>query len=162
MTACNWITSPIISSWLPLWHTWHFTQWRALIPNWTYQAALDELKTHIDRRAIPTTLIALNGTELVGSVSLIVEDLPQWRQYTPWLASLYVASERRGRGVGTALVERTIVEARALGAAQLHLWTSGQEAYYQRLGWNEQLVFTQAGRKAHIMIHQLLNPPERE
>ena len=58
--------------------------------------------------------------------------------------------------MGAALVERTIAEAVALNVPTLHLWTSGQGSYYQRLGWAELRQFTQAGSPACIMTYRLV------
>jgi len=54
---------------------------------------------------------------------------------TPWLSGVFVAPEHRRRGVGAALIERVVQEARALGKPRLYLYTSGSGALYLRLGW---------------------------
>ena len=59
---------------------------------------------HSDPDHIPTTLVAVKGGEPVGSVSLLEQDLAGWEHLTPWLASLYVRSDHRGRGIGKQLV----------------------------------------------------------
>jgi len=84
---------------------------------------------------LPTTLVAIAAGELLGSISLVVDDHAELTRYSPWLASLFVAPAARGRGIGTALLERMLAEARALGIARLYLFTEHQEDWYAALGW---------------------------
>jgi GNAT superfamily N-acetyltransferase len=125
----------------------HYAEWGPLLPDWSEAEALAELRTHRSRQAVPTTIVMLesfaagrrsHGTDadsLVGSVSLLQNDDDRIRDYSPWLASLIVLPQYRGRGFGIALVERCVQEARALGISRLHLYTAGQQAFYRRLGW---------------------------
>lgn len=123
----------------------HVDAFGALLPDWTVEQALEELKTHDRRRAIPTTLVAMEhaATELaatkpgdwLGSVSLLQNDHDDIRQYSPWLASLYVKPEARGRGAGRLLVTRCVQEAAALGVSRLYLYCTDAVDYYRSLGW---------------------------
>jgi predicted N-acetyltransferase YhbS len=121
--------------WAPLLARWHHREWGGLLPDWTAEHALAELQSHSGRTGIPTTLIACDGDELLGSVSLVPEDAPGLADATPWLASLYVAPVHRGRGIGSALVRRAVAEAARLGVARLHLYTPHHEDFYRALGW---------------------------
>jgi len=59
--------------------------------------------------------VLLDGDELLGSVSVVMEDAPELQSYgSPWLASLFVVEDARGQGLGQALVEAA-VELAALG-----------------------------------------------
>src|SRR5262249_51069057 len=115
--------------------SWHVGEWADLLPGWTLAEAEAELRAHGGRRCIPTTFVALGEGRPVGSASLLVSDLEGWERLSPWLASVYVVPERRGRGVGGRLVRRVVEEAQTLGQPNLYLWTAGQRAYYERLGW---------------------------
>lgn len=135
--------------------TWHGDEWADLLPNWGYQAALDELSTHTRRNEIPLTLVGLDGDRLLGSVSLLVDDLPGWEHLTPWLASVFVAPEARGLGVGRRLVERATALAGELGHRQLHLFTAGQAEFYRRLGWETLATPTFRDRPVTVMRREL-------
>ncbi len=115
----------------------HYAEWGALLLDWTEQAARYELCTHTARAAIPTTMICLDPVTdaLIGSVSLLQNDDERIRDYSPWLASLLVLPEYRGRGYGIALVEHCVQVAAMLGVPRLHLYTAGQRAFYEKLGW---------------------------
>src|SRR5712691_7502498 len=57
-------------------------------------------------------------------------------ELSPWLSGVFVAPEHRRRGIGAALVERVVQEARALGIPLLYLYTPGSGSLYLRLGWS--------------------------
>lgn len=114
---------------------WHHREWGELMPDWSREDAERELTGHATRRDIPTTLILLDGEALVGSVSVLDEDASELREYSPWLASLFVAPPARGRGLGAQLVAAAVELARAQGVPRLYLFTPGHEAFYARLGW---------------------------
>ncbi|GAB3508855.1 GNAT family N-acetyltransferase [Pseudoxanthomonas daejeonensis] len=117
----------------------HLEAFGALIPDWDIVQAIAELRSHTRGCAIPTTLIALDdaGTWL-GSVSLLQEDHEHIRQYSPWLATLYVRPAARGQGVGSALVARCVAEAAALQVAELYLYcTTSMADWYRALGWHD-------------------------
>lgn len=115
----------------------HYAEWGALLPDWTEQAACAELQTHVQRAAIPTTMLGLNPADggLIGSVSLLQNDDERIRDYSPWLASLLVLPAYRGHGHGIALVAHCVQIAAELGISRLHLYTEGQRAFYEKLGW---------------------------
>lgn len=115
----------------------HFAEWGPLLPAWSEADALVELCTHQARTAIPTTMLAWDAANgvLIGSVSLLQNDDDRIRDYSPWLASLFVLPMYRGLGHGIALVHRCMREAAALEIEQLFLYTAGQQAFYQKLGW---------------------------
>ena len=59
-----------------------------------------------------------------------------------YISELFVSAEARGQGVGTALLEQVIAEARKHGCARLSLINSRtresyQRKYYENLGWKE-------------------------
>ena len=93
------------------------------------------MREHLGRRQIPTTFVALEGETLLGSACLLADDMHQYRDLTPWLASVFVAPEHRACGAGSALVQRVVEEARALGIKMLYLYTPDREGFYSRMGW---------------------------
>lgn len=118
---------------------WHHAQWSDLYADWTLQVATDELVDHATRRGIPTTLVAMEEGELLGSVSLVEEDAPELKdQGDAWLASLYVVPDARGRGWGERLVRALVAHAAAQKIERLWLFTPEHAAFYARLGWRAQ------------------------
>ena len=90
-------------------------------------------RTNTDR--LPLALVALNGSELVGTVSLKYHDLDILPGLDPWLGALFVLPNWRGRGIASMLMRRTVEEAGRLNVQQLFLWTSSAEGLYLKLGW---------------------------
>ncbi len=115
---------------------WHQTQWGHLNPGSTAQERADRLRQHTGQPGIPTTLIAREGDVLLGSVSLVKNDLTTHPQLTPFLASVYVAPAHRRRGIASALVRHMVDEVRQLGVPRLYLITPDQQPLYARLGWS--------------------------
>ena len=115
----------------------HVQAFGALLPDWNVVQAQAELVTHGRDDAIPTTWIALDDDAgWQGSVSLLRNDHDDIRQYSPWLATLYVRPEARAAGVGAALVRHCVQAAARMGVPRLYLYcTDARVAYYARMGW---------------------------
>ena len=120
---------------VPVLARWHVAAFADVLATWTIDEAAFELRGHVARLAVPTTLVAFEEDQLVGSVSLLDSDLPAPDLYAPWLATLFVDPVARGRGIGAALVRRAVSEAQQLGLPALHLWTPKHADFYARLGW---------------------------
>ena len=135
----------------PLLARWHWEEWAAIVPGWTEAEALAELRTHTGRRQLPTTIVVHVGAELAGSASLLAEDLPDFPPVVPWLASVYVRPEWRGQGLGAALARRVLHEAAALGFPRAYLFTTGQAAWYARMGWQAERAIASGGEAGVIM-----------
>jgi len=121
--------------WIPTLAVWHHREWGSVIPNWPLEVCEQELRAHTEREALPTTVIALENGQLVGSASLIAEDLEELSDFSPWLASVYVRADARGRGIGRALVAQIEAIAAGLGVKTLYLFTYNRESLYFELGW---------------------------
>lgn len=139
-TDAGWRLAPASAAipHLPTLAAWHHAEWGALYADWSEADALAELQAHaLGDALLPTTLVALadDGT-LLGSVSLVAEDSPELVAFPgPWLASLFVIPEARGRGLGEALVRALVAKAAEAGVPRLRLFTPRHRAFYERLGW---------------------------
>ena len=114
---------------------WLHAQWGYLHEDDSVERRGLRLESRATRGGVPVTFVAVEGETLLGSASLVVDDLETRPELTPWLASVFVAPEHRGRGVASALVRRVVEEARSSGIDRLYLWTTDQERLYARLGW---------------------------
>lgn len=94
--------------------------------------------------------------ELVGTASLVDEDLDPRPWLSPWLASVYVLPEWRGRGIASMLVHRVEQEARQAGIKRLYLFTPDQQALYRRLGWRELERLEFFGEQVSVMLRGLV------
>jgi len=120
---------------VPLVARWHHDQWSYMNPGRTLADRIDEYRSKHGRGRIPTTVVGLLDDQPVGSASLIEHDMDTHMELTPWLASVFVHPEHRGRGFGSALVRRIEREAERLGIDVLYLFTPDRESLYARLQW---------------------------
>lgn len=70
-----------------------------------------------------------------GICLLVLHELPPAHDLSPWLASLYVVPEQRGRGIARKLVAAVEAQARSHGVSRLHLYTGDAEGLYAKCGW---------------------------
>ena len=99
----------------------------------SYEDILNSRKNCHEEK-LPIILIALIGDRCVGTVSVVVNDL-KCRDYTPWLAALYVDKQFRNQGIGRQLTDSAKKVATQLGYKELFLRTEHAADYYKKLGW---------------------------
>ncbi|MCL2060182.1 MAG: GNAT family N-acetyltransferase [Oscillospiraceae bacterium] len=99
----------------------------------SYEQILLSVKT-CHKTTLPVRFAAKSGARCVGTVSVVQNDL-LYRDYAPWLASLYVDAPYRKLGIGEMLVDKAKETAAALGYSELYLRTEHAGKYYERLGW---------------------------
>jgi polyamine oxidase len=134
---------------------WHHAEWGHLYDSalWDIDTARREFEAMTRPGSTDLTWVALDGEALVGSVSLVADDdLAGFGHLTPWLASMYVAPDARGRGVAARLHDALLAEAAARGHEYVHLFTSGQEAYWSARGWRELARVETEGHAATVMV----------
>jgi GNAT superfamily N-acetyltransferase len=115
---------------------WLHAEWGHLRPGETVEDRAARVERDCGHREAPTSFVALAGDELMGSASLVEHDMATRPELSPWLSGVFVAPEHRRRGVGAALVERVVLEARVLRTPRLYLYTPGSGALYLRLRWS--------------------------
>jgi len=133
---------------------WHHAQWSYLDRDVTQEQRAAALRR---RRSdgIPLTVVALSGEIVLGSASLIQHDMDTRMDLSPWLASVYVASNYRRQGIGSALVRRIEHEARTLGYKTIHLFTPDMQRFYETLGWTALESTVYRGYTQVVMARQL-------
>jgi GNAT superfamily N-acetyltransferase len=157
---------PVVAQWL-------YQEWDYLYPGGSLEARTQQVYERAQPGGIPTVFIALAGETPVGTSCLLVYDSAvdraiaaahtaavgrgqadlTWLETrfipTPWLASVYVAPERRRQGIASRLVRHTMQAARGMGVDRLYLYTETDEAeaLYRNLGWHvlERLLYPEIG-----------------
>ncbi len=115
---------------------WHYAQWHHLYVDWTYEITRKELLAHTQCKILPTTLVLVENSLLLGSVSLLEDDAVELSAIgNAWLASLYVKPSERGRGFGAQLVNAVMQHAKNISLKEIFLFTPEHKAFYQTLGW---------------------------
>ena len=114
---------------------WHFAEWGHLDPSATLEGWTAGLRQRTRRDQIPTTYVALDENELLGSVTLVEHDMLTRPDLSPWLAGVYVTPERRHQDTGSALVRHAVHQTALMGVQRLYLYTHAARAFYANLGW---------------------------
>ncbi len=114
---------------------WHHAEWSYLNPLRSFDQRVQEMQEDLEGKVIPTTFVAEDAGELLGSACILADDMSSHPELTPWLASVYVNEVHRGKGIGSTLVKRVMQHAQENGVKRLYLYTPDQEQMYARLGW---------------------------
>ncbi len=131
-------------------------EWAHLYLAWGEGEAAEEFRTARTDGSIPATLVALDDDgALLGTVSVIEDDLPGFEHWNPWLATLLVLPEHRGRGVGAFLVSEAERFAREAGNEEMYLFTESADGLFLRMGWLEMAKTTANGHEVRIFRRQL-------
>ncbi|MGD9602785.1 MAG: GNAT family N-acetyltransferase [Gammaproteobacteria bacterium] len=140
----------------------HAAEWQHLYEHWDTGHALQDFAVQHSDGRLPATLVALAGDDLLGSVSLIFDDLPGWEHLNPWLASFYVFPAHRRCGVGTALLAAADALFRAQRVACAFLFTETRARYFTRRGWRALAPTEVLGHHVTIMRKDFLAPARQE
>ncbi len=120
---------------IPQLASWFHAEWGFYNPQRTIPIRSQELEARNNPDVLPMTMISTLDDELLATYSLDVSDLPIRPHLTPWLASVYVNPEHRKKGLGAALVKKSLEHAKSLGIDTLYLFTSNRASWYASLGW---------------------------
>src|ERR1700722_17054514 len=90
-----------LSAGIPKLAQWFFDEWHAFDGR-SIESIQAQLFENLNRDSVPITFVAHRNSELLGSVSLDLSDLPPFDHLSPWLASLYVHTPFRGAGIGSS------------------------------------------------------------
>ena len=121
--------------WAPLIAGWHWREWRDTDPLGSLAQWTRGLYERTLRDQIPTTYVAVEQRQPVGSVTVVEHDMAIRLDLSLWLAGLYVQPQSRRRGVGSALVRHALQQVCHLGFPALYLYTHPARPFYERLGW---------------------------
>ncbi|MCL7941863.1 GNAT family N-acetyltransferase [Halomonas sp. ATCH28] len=138
---------------------WQHAEWSHLSPGETLASRLAALRGECGRAGVPSVFVALATGRPVGTASLVAQDLDPRPDLTPWLASVYVLPEWRGRGIASSLVRRVEVEASGNGIERLYLFTPDRQALYRRLGWTDHETLRHHGETVTVMTRRPIPTP---
>lgn len=97
----------------------------------------EDMILHACRREniLPRFYVYLKEDRIVGTCALLRYDLVSRQDLSPWLACLYVVPGERVTGVGTALQDHVVNEARRKGFERVFLCTE-LNGYYEKNNWH--------------------------
>jgi GNAT superfamily N-acetyltransferase len=123
----------------PILARWAYNEWYRHRPL-QYELVLKAFLARTKNSALPQSFLAMEGDIPLGMVTIKKDDLWSRTDLNPWLSSLYVAPEFRGRGAGHALVRAVIGRAGELGFTSIFLFLGQSdqdrlERFYLKRGW---------------------------
>ena len=121
---------------IPTVAAWQQQEFGYLTPTGTVEQRIERLNAARDRDSLPIALAAFAGDDdgLVGSANIVASTLTH-KHLSPWLSSVVVPAEHRGKGIASKLALAGVWEARRLGFDRIYLFTPRNEQLYARLGW---------------------------
>ena len=119
---------------IPTIAAWQQSEFGYLNPSGTVEERVERLNKANDRQQLPISLVAIRQNVLVGSANVLATTLTH-KHLSPWLSSVFVPPEQRGKGIASALTLAAASEARRLGFEAIYLFTPRNESLYARLGW---------------------------
>jgi predicted N-acetyltransferase YhbS len=121
---------------IPTVAAWQQQEFGYLSPAGTIEQRIGRLGAATDRGVLPVSLVALSEDDgsLVGSASVVAVTLTH-KHLSPWLSSVVVPAEHRGKGIASRLTHAAVSEADRLGFDKIYLFTPRNESLYARLGW---------------------------
>ena len=131
---------------------WLYKQWGFHYSDKTRQDYLKEVQDRLNRQTIPTTFIALQDREPIGTASLIKHDMDTHKHLTPWLADVYVKPEFRNKGIGSRLVRRVMKEAKDININRLYLFTREAKDFYLTMSWRVKKTTEYHGDQVDLMF----------
>ena len=133
----------------------HALEWQYLYREWNEKKALEEFRSQGTDGSLPATLVLREDERFVGSVSVVRDDCEARKDLGPWLASLYVMPEDRGRGYGSRLVAAAIELAKRNGAVSLYVFTESAEKLFLRHGFVQFADAVTNGRAVTILRREI-------
>lgn len=109
------------------------------------------MQAYLQEGLIPSTFVYEHQGRPVGSAAIVASDMDSRPQWSPWLASVFVAPEFRRQGIGGRLVLHTMAQAAAAGYRYFYLFTPDRAAFYERLGWQEIAEDVYRGSRVSVM-----------
>ena len=113
----------------------HAAEWGHLYTNWNSAKALADFQQQKTDGSLPATLVLREDGQVAGSVSLLYGDCEACTDLDPWLGSLYIFPEFRGRGYAGQLIDAAIQLASAAGETEIHVFTESAAELFRHHGF---------------------------
>ncbi|HAT1129889.1 TPA: GNAT family N-acetyltransferase [Legionella pneumophila] len=115
---------------------WYEVLGKIWVPDVPISRVEENLRSHLNIKQLPLTVVAFDEDKPVGMCSLRANDGIR-PELTPWLGSLVVSPSHQKQGIARQLIHRVKEEAQALGFKNLYLFAFDPTIpeYYSRLGW---------------------------
>lgn len=146
-----------VPAFAPLLASAHAREWGHLYANWNQDMALVDFQMENGGPDLPVTWVLHNRTDTVmGSISLVRDDLPGHPELNPWLASLLVFPEFQGQGLGRVLMQKALEVLRHHRYRHAFLFTEDKVPFFSKFNFS---VYGQAQAEGQgVTIMKWTNP----
>lgn len=131
----NWQHITNRPEFIPKLARWFQDEWGHYNNQVTFESRCQNLSSRNRIDILPLTMVATIESDLLGSYSLDLADLPIRPRLGPWLASVYINPQHRNQGFGMKLVKKSMEHAQSLGISTLYLFTDNRADWYAKMGW---------------------------
>jgi len=122
---------PVVAAWLLVeWPAWYGTGGEGNLEGDVNDFAASEVE-------LPVGIVAFEDEVPVGFGALKKESISTHTHLAPWAGAGYVSPQRRGHGIGCALLTALVEHARSLGHTSVYCGTSTAVTLLNRAGWQE-------------------------
>lgn len=119
---------------IPILARWFRDEWSAYYGTRTAVDVAREFEVCVNRDRLPLVLVAFDGPTPCGTAALKAASILTHVHLGPWLSGLYVARDRRRRGIASELVSAVVQEAERQEFRTLYVAARGGRLF-ERLGW---------------------------
>lgn len=141
-----------VPAFAPLLASAHAREWGHLYLNWNQDVALADFQMEFGNPGLPSTwVIHHRGDTMMGSISLVRDDLPNHPELNPWLASLLVFPAYQGLGLGRILVQKALDVLRQHQYRHAFLFTEDKVPFFSKFNFSIYGQAKAAGHKVTIM-----------
>ena len=134
---------------------WFFEEWGDEVEGRTVGQFSEGLNERMNIDKLPLAFVALASGDLIGTASLIYNEISSLPRYKHGLASVFVAPKLRRRGWGAKIVRAVVQIAPDYGIDELFLYTRRHTDFYQQLGWEYVQTVQYRNRDAMILGYPL-------
>ncbi|SUP35874.1 acetyltransferase [Vibrio owensii] len=85
--------------------------------------------------AIPQFYVLVTEGEIAGCFGLIINDFVSRHDLYPWLSSLFIEPQHRGKRLSELLFNHALNAAKSMGFQSLYL-TTDHDGLYEKFGWD--------------------------
>lgn len=136
---------------------WYMSFWGERCPERTQKQWEAFIGRNSDKP--PLTLIAIdtnkNPAMPVGTASLKLAGMGEYKPEKLWLSAVYVPPEYRGNNIATALIKE-IIDIAAKQDTDLYLFTRTNGRIYEKLGWRTVHMNAYQGSNVRVMRKSLV------
>ncbi len=143
---------------IPSLATWFRREWEEYFRGRAQEEVEGTFVARMHRDTLPIALLAVEGNNVIGTVSLVEVSIASHVHLGPWIGGLYVVPDRRGRGVATALVRSASERARNIGFERLYIAVAGGLETYRSLGWRQIDAVEEDGETYYVLVIDLVEP----